>query len=116
MIEITELASEKLTAYLSENNNDSSIRITAMNGCGGSTLGLAIDECKDSDHVQENDSFILLIDQELSQAYGKVTVDFIEKSSGCGCEGGGGFSLTSERPLPGAGGGCGSSCSSGCGG
>ena len=42
MIEITELASEKLTAYLSKNNNDSSIRITAMNSCGGSTLGRRI--------------------------------------------------------------------------
>ncbi|MFW8601850.1 hypothetical protein ACOHYD_10265 [Desulfobacterota bacterium M19] len=52
-----------------------------------------------------------MIDQDLSQSCGRVTVDYIEGSSGCGC-GEGGFSIISERPPVNSGGGCGESCSS----
>jgi len=111
MIEITELAAEKLSMYLAENKLDSPVRISAINGCGGPSLGLALDKPKESDYVHEAESFALLIAQDLSQACGKVKVDYLEKDSGSS-----GFSLTTERPLPGAGGGCSGSCSSaGCG-
>lgn len=115
MIEITALATEKISAYLATNNITSPVRIAAMSGCGGSSLGLALDERKDDDHALENENFTLIIDPKLSQACGKVKVDYIEPdaSSGCGCGGGGGFALTSERPLPSSGVGCGGSCSSG---
>lgn len=111
MIEITKAASEKLIDYLSKNDIESTVRVAVRGGCGGTSLGLVLDERKENDHVQEKDSFTILIDRNLSEACGKVTVDFIEKSSGCGC--GGGFSVTTEKPLSSAGGGCGSSCSSG---
>lgn len=113
MIAITELATEKIAAYLNEQNIESPVRIAAMSGCGGPSLGLAIDECKESDHVHKNASVTLLIDQGLSDICGKVTVDYQEASSGSGCSGGGGFSVASEKPLPASSGGCGSSCSSG---
>jgi Fe-S cluster assembly iron-binding protein IscA len=113
MIEITESAAEKLAAYLTENKVNSPVRIAAMNGCGGPSLGLALDEKKDADHIHENEAFTLLIDQGLSQSCGKVTVDYLEKSSGCGCGDSGGFSITSAKPLSGSAGGCGGSCSSG---
>ncbi|MFH1020544.1 MAG: IscA/HesB family protein [Pseudomonadota bacterium] len=117
MITVSPLAAEKLSAYLSENNIESPVRITVMNGCGGPSLGLALDERKENDRVSEQDHFTLLIAGDLSDECGKVTVDFVEKNSGCGCGGGGGFSLASEGPLPGAGdSGCGGSCSSGSGG
>lgn len=116
MIEITPLAAEKLTGYLTENNIKSAVRITAMNGCGGPSLGLALDERKEADHVLADGEITLVIDQGLSRTCGVVKVDYIEQSSGCGCGSGGGFSLTSTRPLSQAGGGCGSSCASkGCG-
>ncbi|WP_456385547.1 IscA/HesB family protein [Desulfolithobacter sp.] len=115
MIEITELAAEKLAAYLRENNIDSPVRIAVMNGCGGPSLGLALDGKKDTDHTHENETFTLLLDQDLAQSCGRVTVDYLEKSSGCGCGDRGGFSITSDNPLPGSAGGCGGSCSgSGC--
>ncbi|MDH5298478.1 MAG: hypothetical protein OEV91_05615, partial [Desulfobulbaceae bacterium] len=57
MIEITPLAAEKISAYLSENNIDAPIRIAAMNGCGGPSLGLALDERHDTDHAHENGTF-----------------------------------------------------------
>lgn len=114
MITVSPLAAEKLAAYLSENNIESAIRIAVMSGCGGPSLGLALDERKEGDQVNEQHDFTLLIAGDLADECGKVVVDFVEKTSGCGCGGGGGFSLTSEKPLPGAGqGGCGGSCSSG---
>ncbi len=116
MIEITKLAAEKLSAYLSENNIDSPVRIVTVTGCGGLSLGLALDERKASDYVQEDEAFTLLIEQNLSESCGNVTIDYIEKTSGCGCGEAGGFSVKSETPLPRSNSGCGGSCSSsGCG-
>jgi len=110
MIEITTLAAKKLSTYLLENKITSPVRITTMNGCSGPSLGLALGEPKDDDHVHKNEMFTLLIDRELSQSCGKVTVDYLKRSSG------GGFSIASTKPLPSTGCGCGSSCSSnGCG-
>lgn len=114
MIEITPLAAEKLTDYLTQNNIKTPVRIAAMNGCSGPSLGLALDERKEEDHVLTEPNFTLLLDPKLSRTCGKVKVDYLEQTSGCG--GGSGFSLTSTRPLPQAGGGCGGSCASkGCG-
>ncbi|MFH1216888.1 MAG: IscA/HesB family protein [Pseudomonadota bacterium] len=113
MISVSPLAAEKLAAYLSENKIDSAVRVTAMNGCSGMSLGLALDERKENDHALETGKFTLLVAKDLSREYGKVTVDFVEQKSGCGCGGGGGFSISSEKPLSNGGGGCGSSCSNG---
>lgn len=112
MISVSPLATEKIAAYLSDNKIESAIRIAVMNGCGGSSLGLALDDRKKNDHALEVGGFTLLVASDLSQKYGKVTVDFVEPKSGCGCGGGGGFSISSEKPLSDAGGGCGGSCSS----
>lgn len=113
MIAIKPLATEKLAAYLMENSIDSPVRITVANGCGGLSLGLALDERKAGDHVLEEGGFTLLLAGDLADECGRVTVDFVESTSGCSCGGGGGFSLSSENPLPGSGDGCGGSCSSG---
>lgn len=110
MITVTPLAAEKLAAYMTENNIDSPVRIAATSSCSGPSLGLALDERQDHDHALEDKGITLLISPDLVQQCGTVTVDFIEPQSGCGC-GSGGFSITSERALPG--GGCGGSCSTG---
>ncbi len=111
MISITKSASEKLSSYLAQNKLNSPVRISVISGCGGSSLNLALDEQKNGDYAHEDESFTLLIDQDLSQSCGKVTIDYVENGST-----GDGFSLTSERPLPQSGDGCGGSCSSnGCG-
>lgn len=113
MITVTPKAAEKLSAYLLENSLNSAVRVMVANGCGGPNLGLALDERKAGDHVLEEDNFTLLLAPDLAGECGKITVDFVEKTSGCGCGGGGGFSITSEKSLPDAAGGCGGSCSSG---
>lgn len=115
MIEITDLAAEKLAAYITQNNIDSPIRIYAKNSCGGPSLALALDERKENDFVREDERYTLIIDQPVTEVCGKVTLDYLDQSSGCGCKGNGGFSLSSEKPLNEVGNGCGSSCStSGC--
>jgi len=113
MIEVTETAASKLSAYLTLNETKSAIRIMAMQSCGGPSLGLVLaDEPTDSDEIKKLQELTLVIDKYLSESCGKVTIDFIENTSGCSCQGGG-FSLTSERPLPATIDACGSSCSSG---
>jgi Fe-S cluster assembly iron-binding protein IscA len=113
MISITELAAEKLSAYLTDNKINSPIRISVMNSCGGASLALSLDERRPGDYNHEKGTVTLVIDHDLSQLCGRVTVDYIEKSSGCGC-GEGGFSLVSEKPLSSSGGDCGSCSSCGC--
>ncbi len=119
MLELTDAATGKLEEYLNQNNITSAIRIAAMNGCGGLTLGLALDEKKENDAAVEQGGLSLIIDNELLQALEEVKVDFVEpEDSGCGCSGGGGgggFAVTSKNPLPNSGGGCGNSCASDCG-
>ena len=118
MLELTGIAAEKIRDYCEQNNVNSSIRVVAMNGCGGPSLGLALGERGDDDATVTTDGIEVIIEKDLLNVVESVKVDFIEPTgSGCGCGGGGGFAVTSTRPLPGSGsGGCGGSCSSGCGG
>lgn len=116
MLEVTEMAGQKLRAYLEENKIESAVRVALMNGCGGPSLGLVLDDAKATDTAADHDGVRVLIDNELLGQCGAVRVDYTE-GSGCGCQGGGGFAITPTNPLPSAGGGCGGSCSSGsCGG
>jgi len=116
MIELTGIAAEKIREYCEQNNVNSLIRVVAMNGCGGPSLGLAIGEKGEDDATVTTDGIELVIENDLLKVVDSVKVDFIEPSgSGCGYSDGGGFSVTSGKPLPGSGGGCGGSCASGCG-
>lgn len=114
MLEVTEAAAKNVKEYLSQQNIESAVRITMMSGgCSGPGLGLAIDEAKENDLTFEQDGVSFLVEKGLSEICGAIKVDFVESGSGCGCSGGG-FSITSENPLPDAGGGC-NSCGGSCG-
>ncbi|MBA3013852.1 MAG: IscA/HesB family protein [Proteobacteria bacterium] len=110
MLDVTEMAGQKLKQYLEENKIESAVRVALMNGCGGPSLGLALDEAKATDAIADQDGVRVIIDNELLCQCGAVRVDFAE-GSGCGCKSG--FSVTASVPLPSTGGGCGGSCSSG---
>lgn len=112
MLTVTETAVSNIKEYLNKNNlADSSIRVMLQSSCSGPGLGLGLDEKKAEDQVFEQDGLTFLVEGSIFAATGAITVDFVKASSGCGCSGGGGFSVTPEKPL--AGGGCGGSCSSG---
>ncbi len=110
MLEVTEMAGQKLKAYLEENKIESAVRVALMSGCGGPSLGLALDEAKETDATADQGGVQVIIDNDLLGQCGAVRVDFT-KGSGCGCSSG--FSVTSSTPLSGTNGGCGGSCSSG---
>ena len=68
-------------------------------------MGLALDEPKDNDKVFEEGTLKFVVDEQLIAQVGAIKVDFIEAGYQSG------FSISTEKPLPGAGGGC--SCWSG---
>lgn len=115
MLAVTESAAKNVKDYLSQQNIDSPVRISLMSGgCSGPSLSLSLDEAQENDLTLEQDGVIFIMDKGLASTCGVVKVDFVESKGGCGCSGGG-FSITSEKPLPGGGrSGCGGSCASGC--
>lgn len=112
MIEVTDLAVEKLNEYFQKNNLSSPLRVTLMQGgCSGPALALALDEKKDDDMVTTRENLTLLIEKNLVSQCGTVKVDFLENGDRSG------FSISSANPIPGSGAGCnpGSCGSGGCG-
>lgn len=102
MINVTEAAQNELTTYF-DGKEIRPIRIhLADGGCSGMKLSLALDELRDGDKSVEQGAFTFLINEELSEAAGKVSIDMSEY----------GFTIASEKEI-GGGGGC-SGCSCGC--
>lgn len=116
MLTITPVALKNLRDYFAQNRIDSPVRVVAHNGCSGPSLALALDENREGDMSFSEGGMTFLVGKDLLDECGDITVDFVTACSsggGCsGCSGGGGFSVTSSRPLK-ATGGCGCSCSSG---
>lgn len=112
MLNISDLATEKLLAYLKDNNISSALRIAVMQGgCSGPALGLALDEKKETDESFDHNGLTFLVEKSVLEQCGTISVDYMDAGAQSG------FTINSETPLPGAGGGCSSgSCgSSGCG-
>jgi len=109
MLEVTDLANEKLLEYLKSNNISSSLRVALMQGgCSGPSLGLALDEQKATDEAFNRQDLMFLVEKSLLQLCGTITVDYVDAGNRSG------FTITSANPLPAAGGGCSSgSCGSG---
>jgi len=109
MLEITTQASKKLIEYMQTNNISSSLRIALMQGgCSGPSLGLALDEKKITDELFTRPNLTFLVEKDLLQQCGGITVDYAEAGNRSG------FTITSTKPLPQTGGGCNSgSCGSG---
>ena len=109
MLDVTELANEKLIKYLKSNNISSSLRVAMLSGgCQGPALGLALDEEQDTDESFEKQGLTFLVERSLLEQCGTITIDYIDAGSRSG------FMVQSQNPLPAAGGGCSSgSCGSG---
>lgn len=103
MFELTQSASQELTAYFKDNDK-AGIRIyLASGGCSGPRLSIALDEAGDDDQVFEDSGFTFCINKELLTQAESVCLDCNDT----------GFVLKSGKPLSGAGGGCGG-CGGGC--
>lgn len=113
MLEVTKSALTNIKDYIRQQKIDSPIRVTMMSGgCSGPSLAMAVDKAKENDWTFDHDGVSFVVDKGLLTTCGTIKVDFIEKrDGGCGCGNGGGFAVTSEKPL--SAGGCGCSCTSG---
>lgn len=106
MLDVTAEANEKLVGYMKDNNITSALRVTLMQGgCSGPSLGLALDEEKPLDELFKRQDLTFLIEKNLLQQCGDITIDYLEAGSRSG------FNISSSNPLPS--GGSGSGCSSG---
>jgi len=102
MITVTESAQKELTTYFADKEVQP-IRVhLGGGGCSGMALTLALDEVRDGDKTVENGDFTFLINEELADASGEVTIDMSQY----------GFTINSEKEV-GGGGGCGG-CGGGC--
>jgi len=110
MFEVSELATEKLNEYLQANNINSSLRVALMpGGCSGPALGLALDEKKEGDEQFDKDAISFLVEKALLTQCGTISVDYVDAGQRSG------FSITSQNPIPGSGGGCSSGSCGSCG-
>jgi iron-sulfur cluster assembly protein len=112
MLEVTDLAHEKLLEYMKSNNISSSLRVALMQGgCSGPALGLALDEEKATDKSFDKRDLTFLVEKNLLEQCVTITVDYVDAGNRSG------FTISSAKPLPGAGSGChsGSCGSGGCG-
>ncbi len=109
MLEVTDLANEKLLEYMKSNNISSLLRVAIMpGGCSGPALGLALDDEKETDESFTQQDLTFIVEKSLLQQCGTITVDYVDAGNRSG------FTISSANPLPGAGGGCSSgSCGSG---
>jgi iron-sulfur cluster assembly accessory protein len=104
MFTVTEKANEMIKDFMKNRTEGLPIRVMVFEGgCSGTSLGMALDEQKQDDHVFEDNGLKFVINQDLLSEIQPVTVDFIETPHGSG------FKLSSN--FVSAGGGC-DSCSS----
>ena len=103
MLQVTDLAQEKLGEYLKQNSVQSAVRVYMADGCcSGASLSLGLDEQRESDHAMEAGGVTYLIDQALAEQVGGVTIDYVDEGTRAG------FTIFSEKPLPAGDGQCGS--------
>ena len=100
MINVTDAAIKRIKEFLSENNIDSAIRVTLMEGgCSGPALGIVLDSPMDRDKKITCQQIDFIIHEDMLEQCGAVTIDFAEPDNpGCTCSSGG-FKITSEKPV-----------------
>lgn len=102
MLELTDAARKELEAFFADKKKET-IRIYAVNSCGGPRLALALDAATDQDQTEEQGGFTFCMSKELLEQAKSVKVDLTYM----------GFSVEPEVPLVAEGGSaCGSCCSS----
>ena len=100
MLEVSEKALEKLEEMLStQGRSEAAIRIAVMGG-GANSLGLVVDDVRETDVLIDTYKTPLVIDSNLMNWCKTINIDFITGSSG-GCDGssGSGFTITPGQPI-----------------
>ncbi|MFB4163137.1 iron-sulfur cluster insertion protein ErpA [Alteribacillus sp. JSM 102045] len=104
MINITDAAIERVKNMMKEENDDNlKLRVGVKGGgCSGLSYGMGFDtEVEDTDNVQEENGFQILIDKESAPLLDGVVIDYKENMMG------GGFTIDNPNAIASCG--CGSS-------
>lgn len=110
MVNITELAAQKVKEILkAQNKEEAFLRLyLAGVGCSGPNFGMTLDELKSEDDVLDQDFGVsILIDKKLSTYLEGAIIDYIDSDNG------GGFEIRTATTNNG--GACGEGCCGGCG-
>ncbi len=83
MLEITDVARDKIKEVLSENSGKY-LRIAIEAGCGGPRLGLALDELKENEETTQVNGIDLLISDEVKSYTDGNTINYIPSTDGEG--------------------------------
>ncbi len=83
MLEITDVARDKIKEVLSENSGKY-LRIVIEAGCGGPRLGLALDELKENEKTTQVNGIDVLISDEVKLYSDGNMIDYIKSAEGEG--------------------------------
>ena len=83
MLEITDVARDKIKEVLSENTGEY-LRIVIEAGWSGPRLGLALDELKENEETTQVNGIDLLISDEIIPFSNGNTIDYIQSPDGDG--------------------------------
>ena len=90
MVTLTNIATEKVKAFLDSEDADASgagLRVGVRGGgCSGFQYSLALDEKRDDDHVFEHEGITVLVDPASLRYVDGSTVDYTESLMGSGFE------------------------------
>ena len=104
MLEVTAKASEMIKDFLKDKEVIPAIRIMlSQGGWSGPSLGLALDESKETDEVFDDRGLTYVVDRPLYESIKPITVDYVNSPMGAG------FNIASNMQM---GASCGSSCGS----
>ncbi|MCB8818516.1 HesB/IscA family protein [Desulfosporosinus shakirovi] len=109
MVQITELAAQKVKEVLKAQNKENAfLRLYLVGmGCGGPNFGMTLDESKTEDDILDEEYGVsMIIDKKLLMHLEGAVIDYIESDNG------GGFEIRMAKMDNG----CDSSCCGGCGG
>lgn len=86
MVTLTETASEKISALLTQKDDaELALRIFIKSGgCSGFSYGMAIDKAKDGDQIHDINGVKVLIDSQSGQYLNGAVVDYVDSLMGAG--------------------------------
>lgn len=90
MIEMTELAMEKLKKFQDVEGKEKPVRIALMSGAAQSPkLGVISDDRKDGDDAYNFEGLLVIIDTKLMEYCQSITIDYVKtENEECKVEGG----------------------------
>ena len=100
MLKIEDAALPHLAGMLQQSNPLSAIRIMVLGGPNGVGLGLMVDEKTENDASITYEKIPFLVEQNLLDYCGTISIGYIENSDGsCPAGNNGAFVITSENKL-----------------